>query len=282
MFLRHGVADSSRTAGGFRAMFYKLVRRCFSICLRTAALIFVALAVCGLLAWSQPRFYDSAQGATIDQADVAAAMKELEQLGQSLQLFISLDGVDAEQLRALAAMDRPETQPGKKNHTREMLAALDRAPDVTGDTFKATLTERQLNAWLSREMGARKRQWRRPHLALQGDLIRCGVAVETPVTEVVISCDVKLAKASARALTLELHAVRVGLLPLPAATILKQFVRTKPTLPRGVELNVDGARPTLTFTELPVDGLLQLDGIRVVDGEVRLTLRRTSDVVAAR
>jgi hypothetical protein len=58
-------------------------------------------------------------------------------------------------------------------------------------------------------------------------------------------------------------------------------MRTNPVLPQGVELNVDGNCPTLSFTEIPDDGVIELDGLHLADGLIHLTFRRTVDAVVA-
>lgn len=255
-------------------MLRKILFRCFFATSAFVMLLVAAVVVCGALAMSPPAFYAQALATPVNQADVDAAMKELGQTMDSLELFIQAGELDADQMRAATKMMRDMNRAGKP--LPDGFDRFERLTQMTGDTFEWVLTERLLNAWIAKEMKGGK-DWQRPRVAVEDDKLRFGVTATTPAAEVVLSCDFKLAKVEGKDLVLELHAVRCGELPLPAATLLKQYMRTDPKLPPEIDLNVEGVRPVLTFTALQNDGVLRIDQLKIVDDEVHLTFSRTSD-----
>jgi len=265
-------------------MIVRFFVRCFKFCVLFVGLVVGTLVVCGILACSQPGFYATSVAQPVDEADDAAALQEMELIVDALELFVKQNPADLQKLKALAALPRPVLADGKRhvgNRLPTVLKALERGIGETDDTFAVTLTQRHLNAWLRKEFGTKAKELRRPHISLEDDMFRFAVTVVTPATEVVASCDLKLSKSNESGLIFELFAVRAGQLPVPAMTILKQYLRTDPDLPRDIELNVDGERPTLSVSALPDDGALQLENLHIDGGEVHLTLRRTVDAILA-
>jgi len=279
-----GGSPKSRTDG---IPMRKFLYRCFQVCSLIATCVFLAVFTVGYLACSQPGFYAKATAQPITQADIDAAVKEIEEIGQSLEVFIQLGDADLDELQAVRKM--AEGMRDANGKLPDHMKQLDKLPsqedlEAMGDTFDVTLKQRHINAWIIEEMGSGGKDWRLPHIDLQADKIRYGVSVATPAGEVVLSCDFQLAKTDQTNLTLELHAVRCGKLPLPAITILKQYMKTNPRLPDGIEINVQGERPTVTFTKMPQDGKIQLSSIEVAEGEVHLSLiltKREAKAVAA-
>lgn len=266
-------------------MILTFIKRFLLVCALLVAVVITAVTVCVGLACSQPGFYAAALAEPLDEADVAKAMEEIDSIGKSLELFVNADPEELEKLRDLVAMtqlnrgdNRLDAQRDKINQLVTSLKDLETAIGETPETFAATLTQRHLNAWMRTEMKGDAKELQRPCVSLQDDLIRFGVTVITPVTEAVLSCDFKLAKQGGTDLIFELHAARIGNLPVPAATILRQYARTNPTLPKGMQLNVDGECPTLTITAVQDDAKLQVSTLQVHDGEVHVTLRRTEEV----
>ncbi|TWU30319.1 hypothetical protein [Bythopirellula polymerisocia] len=263
-------------------MIFNFLKRCFLACVLATMFVFGTVAVCCVLACSAPDFYASAITEPVDEADNEAAIKELEQIVSSMDLFLKLNASDFQKLQALpenAFATLAEDQQHAKRRVPFELKRLLHSPNVTQDTFAVSLTERHINALLSKELGKDDGELRRPHVSLEGDMIRFAVTLVTPVAEVVLSCDFELAKTNLTDLTFDLHAARVGKLPLPIATVLKQYMRTNPVLPQGIKLNIDGERPTLSIDVLPDSGDLQLEELHVADGKIHFLFRRTIDKV---
>lgn len=235
------------------------------------------VAVCVALACSRPGFYAQATAQPMDQADAAEAMNEIARMGESLKLFIQLGEATVGQLETARRVtndlrDENGQLPDEFRQLEPLLKATEQG--AWGNTFEATLSQRHLNAWLADEMGPGGKDWRNPYIAIESNRIRYAVTVTTPAGGAVLSCDFALKIKPDMSLALELHAVRCGRLPLPVATMLRQYMRTNPSLPNGLELSTGGDRPMLTFTEMPEDGKLQLKHISTADGQIHLTLLR--------
>lgn len=266
----------------------KFLYRCFQVCSLLVTCVLLAVFTVGYLACSQPSFYAQAASQPITQADIDAAMLEIEEIGQSLEVFIQLGDSKPEEIQAVRSM--AEDMRDETGQLPEHLQMLDKLPsqkelESWGDSFDVTLSQRHVNAWMAHELGTGGKEWRNPRVELQADKIRCGVSAATPAGELVLSCDFQLAKSDQTNLTFELQAVRCGKLPLPAATLLKQYMKTNPRLPEGVEIDVQGERPKLTFTRMPQDGKIQLRSIEMADGQVQLSFKlteREAKAVAAR
>jgi len=263
-------------------MALKFLKRFFLACVLFVSFVSGTVVCCCALACWTPKFYVAALAAPADKSDTEAAMEELETIVGSLEWFLRLDAVNRQKLQALPS----QTLATLEANQQEMMGRLPIAskrmhglPDMTQDTIAISLTQRHLNAFLATELDTTGGELRHPHISLQDDIIRFAATWVTPAAEVVLSCDFELAKTKQAHLTFELHAVRVGKLPLPAMLILKQYMRTNPVLPEGLELNVDGERPTLLITKMPDDGKIQLENLLVADHEIRLMLRRTSNTV---
>ncbi|QEG37615.1 hypothetical protein [Bythopirellula goksoeyrii] len=263
-------------------MIFKLLKRCILFCVLVAMFVFGTVAVCCVLACSAPSFYASAIAKPVDGADNEAALKEMEQIVSSMEIFLKLNASDFQKLQALPENAFAELAEDQQHAQRSVPAALKRmlsSPGVTQDTFAVSLTERHINALLSKEVGKDSGELRRPHVSLQADMIRFAFTLATPVAEVVLSCDFEFEKTNPTDLTFDLHAARVGRLPLPIMTVLKQYMRTNPVLPHGIKLNIDGERPKLTINVIPDEGVLRLDNLYVADGEIHFLLRSAIDKV---
>ncbi|MEM9353417.1 MAG: hypothetical protein AAGA92_10420 [Planctomycetota bacterium] len=265
-------------------MILKFLKRCFLACVLLATVAAGAVIGCVVLACTSPGFYKVALSEPADAADARAAMAEVERTFRSLEMFLKLDGDNYDALQALPEEAfAPKRDPNSKTEG-EVLAALNTLRDselVTRDTFTFSLTERQLNAFLSEEIGAQDKDVREPRVSLEGGLVRCGATVATPAGDLVLSLDGELSKSERTSLDFELHAARVGRLPLPAGRLLKLFAQTNPRLPRGVRLDVSGARPVLSVTAMPTRSQLQIDSVRIAGGALHMVVRRTGVAVVA-
>lgn len=261
-------------------MIFTFLKSCFFACLLFIVIAVGTVVSCYFLACSPPSFYAAALAEPVDETDVAAAIEEMEQAVGAMEVFVKLDTPDLEKLQAMPEKDLATTHVGRRNAKVSLLDALqtlNASQGATPDTFVLSLTERHLNAYLNKELNSKGGDLQRPLVSLQDDTVRFAATLVTSVAEVALSCDFQLSKTQQTDLIFELQAVRVGKLPVPAKTILKQCMRTNPVLPQGIELNADGDRPTLTFTAMPDDGKLQLDDLHIADGVIELTFRRTAD-----
>lgn len=267
-------------------MIVTFIKRCLLLGTLFSFLSLATLAFCAMLACSQPAFYAAAVADPLDEAETKAAMDELEVIGTSLELFVKSDPQELQQMQRLLeknpqAFGHDNMNERQQKQMRQLAVAfegLDRALDEKQQTFTVTLTQRHIDAFLAKQLRTNSKELKRPHLFLAGDMLRFGVTCVTPAAEAVLSCDFKLAMAEGTDLTFELHRVRIGTLPVPATTILRQYMKLNPVLPAGFELDVTGERPTLTFSAWPDHGKLRLDDLQVVDGQVRLNLRRADKV----
>lgn len=267
-------------------MIRKFLKRCFLAGMLVAILAVGTLTCCYFMACSPPSFYSDAFEEPVDKADVEAAIEEIEQKFRSMDLFVKLAADNLEKLQAMPKQTLAAAKFGRSNSEvslADALTALENSQGETPETILLSLTERHLNALLNKEVNAKQKGLRQPYISLDGEMIRFAVTVDTPAAELAWSCDVELKKTSDTDLTFELHGFAVGILPLPTTAILKLVMWTNPKLPQGVELNIDGEYPTLTITEMPERGELQLDGLSVDDSVLYLTFRRTAaNVLAAK
>ncbi len=265
-------------------MIFKLIRRCVHICLLMFCCLLGVVACCYWLASSTPAFYAAALEQPVNQADSIAATAEFERMTNSLGLFLKLDAEDFRRLQEMPPeqLDVLVKNPhGDQQQVARDLKKLIRSPDVTQDTFAYTVAERHLNAWLEQEFSESGGKLRRPHLSLADDMIRFAITLETPATDVVLSCEFAVAKSQQTDLTFQLHRVLVGKLPLPAATILEQYLKTDPVLPEGIALDVSGERPTLTISTVPDDAKIRIEALDVREDEIHVVFRRTDSAIVA-
>ncbi len=265
-------------------MILKFLKRCFLACVLLATVAAGTVVGCVVLACTSPGFYKAALAEPADAADVKAAMAEVDQTFRSLEMFLKLDGEQYDALRALPAQAFAPKAVAKNETEGEVLEALDtirHSKLVTRDTFTFSLTERQLNAFLSEEIGAKDKDVREPRVSFEGGMVRCGVTVSSPAGDLVLSLDGELSKSKKTSLDFELHAARVGRLPLPAGRLLKLFAQTNPQLPRGVRLDVAGAWPVLSITAMPARSQVQVDSVRIADGALHMVVRRSGGAVVA-
>ncbi|MEM8945334.1 MAG: hypothetical protein AAGD11_09135 [Planctomycetota bacterium] len=265
-------------------MILRFLKRCFLV--GAVLMMFGAgtVACCCYLACSPPRFYAEILAEPVDRTDVEAAMIEIGELINSMEVFVAVDDAKLKQLQAMPAdaLANAEVQLANgKVSLSDALKTLKNSQGDTPDTFVVSLTERQLNACLYQEFGEQSRDWRRPSVSLADDVLRCAVNVVTPVAELAVSCDLAIGKTRQTDLSFELQALRVGTLPLPATAILELVLKTKPTLPNGIALTIEGDYPKLTLTSLPNTGKILVDDVRVADGQLQVTFRRTANTVVA-
>lgn len=265
-------------------MIRKFIKRCFLAGMLIVAFVIGTVACCWFLASANPSFYAAALGAPVDEADVEAAVKEVEKMVSAMEMFVMLDAVARKKLQTMPEQAMATTQFGRPTAQVSLAEALETLEDSQGetqDTFVLALSERQLNACLHKEIGSQGGNLQRPYVSLHDEMIRFAVTLITPAADLALSCDFVLAKTKQTNLTFELHSLSVGKLPLPATAILKQCMRVNPALPPGVELNIDGEHPTLSITALPDNGRLLLEDLNVANGTLHLTFRRNADAMVA-
>ncbi|MEM6799093.1 MAG: hypothetical protein AAF589_06225 [Planctomycetota bacterium] len=265
-------------------MILKILLRCFLCCVLFGLFVVGAVACCGVMAISRPGFYRAALAEPADEASVQRAMEEMELRIDSLALFVAADTADLRQLEALPEEALAAVKSGNDEDPGRLPTALEELQRSVGadeSTYSVSLQQKHLNALLQKECGSLGRDVRDPRVSLGGDVIRLAVTVTTPATEVVLSCDLKPVQAAAAGLSFELHSVRIGRLPLPDKTLLRQYLQFNPKMPREFELDVTGEHPTLTLKTMPRDADLLVDDIRVANGELHVTFRRSHEAVVA-
>lgn len=245
---------------------------------------FVKRCLLAGLLLSAPAYYTAQSADQPISAEVQAALQEIEDFTATLEKFVRWGASDLARMEAHPAALSKIADDGEQDLPRRSKAntkLIEYTLDTTRDAITVSLTEQHLNACLLEAFGKSRTQVRQPQIALQNDMIRFAVTLKTAATDLVFSCDFVPAKTNQSKLTCELHAVRVGRLPLPATTALRYYMSTNPSLPAELALDVAGNRPKLTINPMPRDAHLQLDAVSVVDGKICITLRRTREVAVA-
>ncbi len=263
-------------------MIVKIIKRCLLAAVLATTLVFVVVGSCVALACSAPGFYTAAVAQPIEQADAEAAFDEIELTMGALELFLLAGPENLERLGDLPAdqLDRG-LQWTTEESLPEIRALLDRSVDAERGTFAASLTEEHLRAWASQKMNQPGKEIQRPCLVLDGDQARLGATLVTPLGEFVLSCDIQPVKTAQSDLTFEVHALRLGRLPLPATTLAKLLMDAGAKLPKGVRLDLDGRRPMFTVDATRSGAALELEELRITNGELKIEVRRAHDAVVA-
>ncbi|MEN1678478.1 MAG: hypothetical protein AAGJ46_02720 [Planctomycetota bacterium] len=258
-------------------MIRKLILRIF-IGGAACALLAIGAATCaGLMAMSRPSFYSAALDRTLSEAEADAALDEIELAIDALGLFIATDAEQIAQLNALpeeALADAKWGQRSAAGRLPEAIAALKGYSDDDFTKCSFRLSQRHIDSWLKKECGGGSKELRNPCVALSDGLIKVAATVATPVGDLVVSFDFELAQSDPADLCLELHALRIGRLPLPAKTLLQQLVKLNPDLPAGFTLDLAQQRPRLHFTGVPREAKVWFEDLQVTDGELLVSLRR--------